>query len=519
MARYSIDGQILTDVADAIRAKSSVYEPEQEPVIVMSENVLVNENGRPYMEEPITKDSFMTVVTIPGAKNIKVKYLYVGYSSDAFYIAAGDHSDKNAIYEVKQYNSSAGTWDVNGYSEYIVENTDTITFYTNNRAGGKYGFYAECYKQVAVEGIAPEDMANTINNINSLNPAVLNWSGNLDSRFRNDATKFLLDLYPDSITTSNVTSLTSFMQNSTLKSLPFEINCNPALGVPLLFFCNSAEYLTEVPTINNITVGQRQDMFKDCRRLREIPDDYGKDWNWHVLDNAKNNYDYDSSGMFENCYSLRRIPAEQLKHGNPVVGYSGTVWNSLAYNCYSLDELTNIPCPHTTYYNNTSTYSQPFKDIVSGCGRLKNFTFAPMEPREWANQIIDLTSNVGWLNTTYVSYVTSYYNSGITADKRVTDFATYEALANDPDWFSTDVGYSRYNRASAVRTINSLPDCSEYASLRGANIIKFKGDAGSKTSLTWVNGKPLDSQNGAIKNLTDEEIAVAAAKGWTVTLA
>ena len=506
MARYSIDGQILTDVADAIRAKSSVYEPEQEPVIAVSENVLLDENGRPYMEEPITQDKFMTVVTIPGAKNIKVKYLYVGWQSDSFYIAPGDHSDKSYISDGKQYNSSTGTWDVNGYSEYIVENTDTITLYTNNQVGGKYGFYAECYKQVGVEGIAPEDMANAINDIDTLNPVILNWSGNLSNRLYYDASKFLLDLYPDSITTSNVTNLTSFMAYSTIARLPFEINCNPGAPIPLFCLCKSNEYLVEAPTINGVTVGQRQDMFADCRRLREIPDDYGKDWNWHRLDNTQQSYDYDSSGMFENCYSLRRIPAEQLKHGNPVSTYGSTIWNTLAKNCYSLDELTDIQCPHTTYYNNSSEYSQPFRDIVTGCGRLKNFTFAPTGPKEWSKQIIDLTSNVGWLGTSYVSYVTSWYNSGITADKQVKDDDTYNALYLDPDWFTTDVAYSRYNKTSAVKTLNSLPDCSEYASVRGANIIKFKGAAGSKT------------KGGAINTLSDEEVAAAAAKGWTVTL-
>ena len=98
------------------------------------------------------------------------------------------------------------------------------------------------------------------------------------------------------------------------------------------------------------------------------------------------------------------------------------------------------------------------------------------------------------------------YNSGITADKEVTDDATYQALKNDPDWFTCDIKYSRYNHDSAVRTINSLPDTSAYlATAGGTNTIKFKGAAGSATD------------GGAINTLTSEEIAVATAKGWTVT--
>jgi hypothetical protein len=65
------------------------------------------------------------------------------------------------------------------------------------------------------------------------------------------------------------------------------------------------------------------------------------------------------------------------------------------------------------------------------------------------------------------------------------------------------VDYARYNHDSAVNTINSLPDTSAY----GTNTIKFRGIAGSATD------------GGAINTLTEEEIAVATAKGWTVSFA
>ena len=107
----------------------------------------------------------------------------------------------------------------------------------------------------------------------------------------------------------------------------------------------------------------------------------------------------------------------------------------------------------------------------------------------------------------YVSRVTTKYNSGITNDKRVNSQEDYERLKNDPDWFTGLVAYSRYNHNSAVETINSLPDTSAYiAANGGTNTIKFKGNAGSATD------------EGAINTLTEEEIAVAAAKGWTVSL-
>ena len=137
--------------------------------------------------------------------------------------------------------------------------------------------------------------------------------------------------------------------------------------------------------------------------------------------------------------------------------------------------------------------------------RLKDVIFATQDDGtpysvNWKSAIIDLTS-VGYAPSYYASYVTTSYNSGITSDKQVTDDASYQALKNDPDWFTTDMAYSRYNHDSAVNTINSLP-----ITTNTGCTIKFTGALGSATD------------GGAINTLTEEEIAVAAAKGWTVTL-
>lgn len=147
-----------------------------------------------------------------------------------------------------------------------------------------------------------------------------------------------------------------------------------------------------------------------------------------------------------------------------------------------------------------------FSNVFSNTYRLKNFTFNKEEDGtaksiNWTNQTIDLSNNIGYCSSFGKNYILNY-NSGITKDKEVKDDATYQALKNDPDWFTQKVEYSRYNHDSAVNTINSLPDVSAGT----GNTIKFKGEAGSATD------------GGAINTLTEEEIAVASAKGWTVTL-
>jgi hypothetical protein len=164
-----------------------------------------------------------------------------------------------------------------------------------------------------------------------------------------------------------------------------------------------------------------------------------------------------------------------------------------------MDEIVGIAIHKGNLTSNAFTYS------FDNAYRLKNIVFAMNEDgtaktATWKSQTIDLSKSVGYLPSK--SYVMDY-NSGITADKEVKDDATYQALKNDPDWFSANINYSRYNHDSAVRTINSLPDCSA----TGTNTIKFKGASGALTD------------GGAINTLTEEEIAVATAKGWTVTFA
>jgi hypothetical protein len=166
---------------------------------------------------------------------------------------------------------------------------------------------------------------------------------------------------------------------------------------------------------------------------------------------------------------------------------------------YSLDEVIDLPFPHY----NASWTSDAFYYIFNNCYRLKNFTFKLQEDgtpyvMKWKNQTIDLSQNVGYTENT--RHITN--NTNFTDDTKIFDDATYQTLKDNPDSWASNLNYSRYNRTSAVNTINSLPDCSA----TGTNTIKFKGASGALTD------------GGAINTLTEEEIAVAAAKGWTVSL-
>ena len=315
------------------------------------------------------------------------------------------------------------------------------------------------------------------------------------------ASKFI-ELFGDKITTNNLTNISSMFSGCELTNIPFELNMTGKSyqGCDSLF--TQAERLEISPIMNNFYPSSIGYMFYGCSRLRTIPENAFNNWNYSRL----HSYDWANlSNMFYGCGSLRNIPESFLKN---MYGTGNVNSYSLTYNgfycCYCLDEIRGI-----NFNPNTEITSNLFYCSFDRCSRVKDIIFDCNEDSSpkiirAKNQSIDLTKYIGYAyNTTSILN----YNSGITADKQVKDDATYQALKDDPDWWTTDIAYSRYNHDSAVRTINSLPDTSAYlASSGGTNTIKFKGASGSATD------------GGAINTLTEEEIAVAIAKGWTVSL-
>lgn len=328
-----------------------------------------------------------------------------------------------------------------------------------------------------------------------------NISGDCRYRFANGGWDWFIENYGNQITTSNITSANYIFSYSKVEAIPFTINLSTS-GCECNSMFENCHYLKILPEIS----GKLKDfssVFYSCYRIRQIPDSWGN------LDFSNiNTITYSKlSNFFTYCYSLRQIPASLLSnlHNDKVTNaYYKFYYSSFSY-CCSLNEILNLPVDGATITNNM------FGATFERCNRLKNMTFATNNgtpyTANWKNQTIDLTKAVGY---NYGSGEQKYilnYNSGITADKAVTDAASYELLKNDPDWWTINRSYSRYNHDSAIATINSLPDTSAYlAANGGTNTIKFDGECGSAT-----NG-------GAINTLTEAEIAVATAKGWTVTL-
>lgn len=360
-------------------------------------------------------------------------------------------------------------------------------------------------KNGETSGYTPADMPAAIGRIPTGGAGIpseaLTISGDCRYRFANGGWDWFIENYGNQITTSNIIDATNIFYYSNVETIPFTINLstNDCECKSMFESCRNLKTLPEVSgKVTNFS-----SVFSSCYRIRQIPDSWGN------LDFSKiPTISYTNiNSIFNYCYSLRQIPASLLSnlHNDKAASAYYKLYYLGFVRCFSLNEILNLPVDGATIT------SDMFGSTFERCNRLKNITFATDNgtpyTANWKTQTIDLTKAVGFNYGDGEQMYILNYNSGITADKEVKDDTTYQTLKDDPDWWTIKKIYSRYNHDSAVATINSLPDTSAYlATAGGTNTIKFIGESGSATV------------GGAINTLTEEEIAVATAKGWTVTL-
>ena len=363
-----------------------------------------------------------------------------------------------------------------GAAEPVIEALEVTSNGTYTATDGVDG-YSPITVNVPQDGSPPEDAFVLSGNMNHWD-----YNGKWD--------KFIT-AYADKWSTSNIIDASHMFNGCKLAQIPFEINLG---NRPILSYIFFGSNLTVLPKIvgNNITI-QGTQYFLSNTHIKNIPDDY-----FNFIGDL-----YDSwtnvSLMFSNAQYLRNFPSSVniIPQKSRHTSYIYSFYRGMCDRCYVLDEINNLGVATLSTFNSNAVSS-----MFESCLRLKNITFESGKTVNWKNQTLELSSYVGYANN--ASQIT---NNGIAADKRVTDDATYQTLKDDPDWWTTNVAYSRYNHDSAVATINSLPDTSAYlATAGGTNTIMFKGAAGSATD------------GGAINTLTEQEIAVATAKGWSVSL-
>ena len=331
----------------------------------------------------------------------------------------------------------------------------------------------------------------------------LTYIGNVSYLFSQNKYNWLIEHYGDRIKTQDLSSLSCmFFYSTLLRNIPFNLNLkyydfNASIQLNSIFQnCG----ITTAPKIispenNQGQIQTMSHMFEDCSLLENIDDNY-----FDFIDNFSGSqpiYSYCSlNDNFHNCRNLKNYPSSYNKIINKALNWSSSSYGgpycNTFFKCYKLPKIENL-----ALLNRVITSDNLFNNAFTQMYSLKKLTFTPNEIRSWKSQVIDLSSNVGYGQ---LSWYVSEYPHQVHNDEEYQNYKQYD------DWWSSDIAYACYNRTSAVETINSLPDTSAYlAEKGGTNTIKFKGAAGSATD------------GGAINTMTEEEIAVATAKGWTVS--
>lgn len=336
--------------------------------------------------------------------------------------------------------------------------------------------------------------------------ADLVYTNRLDYLFQGGFFDWVIEKYGNQITTNNITRAQYTFQNSDVKEIPFALNFSStekSLDCNSIFFgCRS---LTTVPEFNTTYAPiNMTGMFNNMNSMKYFPEGWGEGWDWSNHETATSSYTGYMNSLFDGCYLLRAIPQEIISHGNPSLNSSSTIYYNGFRNCHNLEKINNL-----FVYNNASFSSNAFNTTFLQCERLKEITFkkqadgTPYVCNGWKKQLIDLTT-VG-----YGLRAKSVANTDLTDDDKIENLEDYLAYVNgtgNPNGWAAESKWSVFNRKSMVKLIDSLPDVSGSGS---TNTVK----------VNWGQGAPSTTGNDYYMNaLSEEEIAVAAAKGWTITI-
>ena len=214
--------------------------------------------------------------------------------------------------------------------------------------------------------------------------------------------------------------------------------------------------LKAIPKIDTSSATDIGNLFSGCKQITEVP----------ALDISKAT---ELDGMFQQCHKLKSIPGSILENcGKGNLGYYYQFYYNAFYQCYNLKEILNLDV--SVGYSSTSNL---FFYFVNDCFSLRRFTFKTNEDgtpidAQWNGQTLDFSQYTGWASSLY---------------------SAQQWMDKDDIVLKPEEAY--YNRDSMAETINSLPIVKNCT-------IKFKKAQGQL--------------------LTDEEIALANSKGWTVSL-
>ena len=339
-------------------------------------------------------------------------------------------------------------------------------------------------------------------------------TGNFDYAFYYGFWNWFIETCGNRITTKDIKCSVGnvFVNCVTLEEIPFEINFQTGSLATLSKMFSGCNNLKAIPPIKNAKPINMESMFTNCQSIEVIPDDYCATWDWTEFENESKSSSQGRNGQMINyCNKLRSFPKDLICHGHSKVGYT----NSCVYfgfqDCYSLTKIEDIYVP-----SNVNWTSNAFSYSFKNCHRLKKLTFKKQADgtpytANWKSQTIDLSRYVGYgdLNLTRLGFNddTKIINQSQRNDYRNASVRDTTPGTFEYDGWADNYGWSTFGVTAARELIDSLPDTSTYlASAGGTNTLKLD----SRGAMN----DPFDKMS----LLTEEDIAVAAAKGWTVSL-
>lgn len=316
-------------------------------------------------------------------------------------------------------------------------------------------------------------------------------------------------------------SMTAYHSNHITTLTNTFYKCYKLQELPQMSYISTVSATDQVKMLYNY-----KEAFNYCYALRIIPDDWLP---LNTFNTSGSSTTTTITNFLAQCFSLQKVPKFLIQ--NQQWGSSTAKYTNAFQNCYYLQSITDLPVSNYTLTTNN------FTNAFRNCFSLKHLTFktnnGTPKTAQWKNQVIDLTYTGNLISTTLPPSGNPIDTTGLV---NVNTNALYNAHKNSEDWYSRN--YFTYTRESAVETINSLPDTHAY----GTNTIKF----GWNASWSGVQNPTVNASTGNVSvtnitiqnsvytgqvprathiqagnwpdELSAEEIAVATAKGWTVTI-
>lgn len=485
---YAIKATTLTALGDAVRTKLNGTSEVPADIVVSNKQIYYRYTSVVSFADSIKKIKVIGHVEWAGsASPLRDLRVVAGNYSRTSYIP---YVDQNTV--VVKDDGTLTTYDFE-----IVLDGNEFTFYTYPTDNNSARHIKLSYTAIGLDKngnefkYTPLELVEKVSGMDVMPDKVITLSGDCKYAFSGGVVDAVGDLVKDKIQTQNINMASYMFYGTQWEEIPFTINLATGYNIYCEYiFAGSTGMPNKLKRLPKMT-GQPYNLANMCWNapdLEEIPESFYEDIDWTKLDASGTGC---VSG-FQFCSKLKAIPFDLLKHK----GSGSPTWYNSFYSCAALQELT-LPAFTDTYYTSNTFGSNTFYNNYA----MRKLVFemsdgVPVVVR-WKNQTIDLARNNFGFGSSY---------NGCTSADEIKDAATYEANKNNEYRWTYDVNYALYNRTAAVETINSLPDASAYVASGGTNTIKFIGNAGALTD------------GGAINTLTEEEIAVAAAKGWTVSL-